>query len=103
VVTAEGYTLVSPVGCSPTTCSARCGRRTGGIRCWWSVVRWVPVDSKRWRHSSRTGLWSPKAPAVSRGAWCPKLSTPQMNAEDVHLDVRASSRVDHDHRSQASW
>ena len=41
-------------------------------------------------------------PAVSRGAWCPKLSTPQVKAEDVHLDVRASSRVDHDHRSQAS-
>jgi len=40
-------------------------------------------------------------PAVSRGAWCPELGTPQVNAEDVHLD-RASSQVDHDHRSQAS-
>jgi hypothetical protein len=40
-------------------------------------------------------------PAVSPGAWRPKLGTPQVNAEDVHLD-RASSQVDHDHRSQAS-
>jgi hypothetical protein len=37
-------------------------------------------------------------------AWgvVPEAEHTQMNAEDVHLDVRASSRVDHDHRSQAS-
>ena len=32
-------------------------------------------------------------PAVSPGAWCPKLGTPQVNAEDVHLVVRAARSI----------